>query len=107
MDLNEIPIDIFLDLSKAFDTTDHTILLHKLNYYGLEQSTLRLIESYLKKIGNNTRKSKKANLKFYLNNDEDNRMAKHKQTITKLKQIKIHDFSHAQEKDTKFFVKIG
>ena len=48
MDLNEIPIDIFLDLSKALDTIDHTILLHKLKYYGLEESTLRLIESYLK-----------------------------------------------------------
>ena len=48
MDLNEIPIDIFLDLSKAFVTIDHTILLHKLKYYGLEQSTLRLFESYLK-----------------------------------------------------------
>ena len=48
MDLNEIPIDIFLDLSKAFDTIDHTIVLHKLKYYGLERSTLRLFESYLK-----------------------------------------------------------
>ena len=48
MDLNEIPIDIFLDLSKAFDTIDNTILLHKLKYYRLEQSTLRLFESYLK-----------------------------------------------------------
>ena len=48
MDLNEIPIDIFLDLSKAFDKIDHTILLHKLKYYGLEQSTLGLIESHLK-----------------------------------------------------------
>ena len=49
MDRNEIPIDIFLDLSKAFDTIDHTILSHyKLQYYGLEYSTLRLFESYLK-----------------------------------------------------------
>ena len=32
----------------AFDTIDHTILLHKLKYYGLEDSTLRLFESYLK-----------------------------------------------------------
>ena len=48
MDLNEIPIDIFVYLSKAFDTIDHTILLHKLKYYGLEQSTLRLFERYLK-----------------------------------------------------------
>ena len=48
MDKNEIPIDIFLDLSKAFYTIDHTILLHKLKYYGLEDSTLRLFESYLK-----------------------------------------------------------
>ena len=48
MDKNEIPIYIFLDLSKAFDTIDHTIILHKLKYYGLEDSTLRLFESYLK-----------------------------------------------------------
>ena len=34
-------------------------------------------------------------------------MAKHKQTITKQKQIKIHDFSHAQERDTSFSLKLG
>ena len=62
MDTNNIPIDIFLDLSKAFDTIYHMILLHKVKYYGLEDSTLRLFESYLK-TGNNIRKLKIGNLK--------------------------------------------
>ena len=47
MDRNEIPFSIFLDLSKAFDTLDHTILLQKLKHYGIDGKALHLCESYL------------------------------------------------------------
>ena len=48
MDNSKIPINIFLDLSKAFDAIDHKILLDKLKYYvyGLEGPTLKLFNSY-------------------------------------------------------------
>ena len=48
MEKGNIPITIYLDLSKAFDTLNHTILLDKLKFYGIQGSSLNLIENYLK-----------------------------------------------------------
>ena len=47
MEKGNIPITIYLDLSKAFDTLNHTILLDKLKFYGVQGSSLNLIENYL------------------------------------------------------------
>ena len=35
LDKKETPINIYLYLSKGFDTLDPAILLHKLNHYGV------------------------------------------------------------------------
>ena len=47
MDNNDVPFSVFLDLSKTFDTIDHSILLNKLTYYGLDGFSLNLLKSYL------------------------------------------------------------
>ena len=40
---------IFIDFSKAFDTIDHKVLLHKLWHYGIRGSAHSLLQDYLSK----------------------------------------------------------
>ena len=47
LDQGKLPISVFLDLSKVFDTLDHNILLHKLNFYGVHGIALNWFQSYI------------------------------------------------------------
>ena len=41
------PVNIYIDLSKAFDTLNFDILLYKLQYYGITDIALKLLKSYM------------------------------------------------------------
>ena len=48
LDNKKTPINIYLDLSKAFDTINHPILINKLNFYGINGKALDVFQSYLR-----------------------------------------------------------
>ena len=47
IDNKKYSIGLLLDLSKAFDTIDHHILLQKLANYGIRGNALKWLSSYL------------------------------------------------------------
>ena len=47
MELGNTPTELYIDLSKAFDTLSFDILLYKLNYYGIKGNAFKLLKNNL------------------------------------------------------------
>ena len=60
--LKIICLGVFIYLSKAFDTVNHSIILKKLEIYGIHEKNLEWFESYLR------------NRKQYIQIDEKNKI---------------------------------
>ena len=54
LERKKIPIAIFLDLSKAFDSIDHDILIEKLYKYGLSERAVKWFGSFFCQLDFNT-----------------------------------------------------
>ena len=44
---NEYTLGVFIDLSKAFDTVDNSVILRKLELYGITDRNYACIKNYL------------------------------------------------------------
>ena len=47
LDSREIAVNVFIDFAKAFDTVNHSILIKKLEFYGIRGIPLQLFTDYL------------------------------------------------------------
>ena len=47
LDANKAPVSIHLDLSKAFDSLSHKILLDKIKHFGITGLAYKLLQNYL------------------------------------------------------------
>ena len=47
LEKGEYTLEVFIDLSKAFNTVDHQILIKKLQNYGIDGTALEWFKSYL------------------------------------------------------------